>query len=371
MARSRPAAPPLPPPEALRTVRRALVAWYRKGHRDLPWRRTRDPYAIWVSEMMLQQTRVETVLPYYERWLRRFPTVRELAAAEEHEVLHAWAGLGYYSRARNLRAGAQRVVAEHGGEVPLEPEQLRQLPGIGPYAAGAIASIAGDRRAAVVDGNVVRVLCRAFGLSGDPARAPLKQHLWELAEALLPERGAGELNQALMELGAVVCVPRAPACASCPLAHSCAARRTGRQAQLPELAKRPKPVAVRMVAAVARRRGRVLVARLGPAAPRWAGMWQFPVVELRAVESAERAIARISRDIIELELDLRGRIHTVKHAVTRYRITLDAYGCAARAGTARPGGDYDAVRWVKPSELAELALPSAHARVAAAVASSE
>src|SRR5205823_775886 len=193
-------------------LRRALRRWYRAAARDLPWRRTRDPYAIWVSEVMLQQTQVATVRPYYERWMQRFPTVTDLAAAGEEDVLQVWAGLGYYSRARALLRGAREVVARHGGQVPRRTEDLKALPGIGPYTAGAIASIAFGLREPVVDGNVTRVLCRIFGLRGDPNAGQLRSELWRLAALLVPPRAPGEFNSALMELGATVCRPGKPDC---------------------------------------------------------------------------------------------------------------------------------------------------------------
>src|SRR5688572_15426162 len=194
-------APALDAGERDRLVR-ALTAWFVRSARDLPWRRTRDPYAVWVSEIMLQQTQVAIVIPYYQRWMRRFPTLLALARADEADVLHAWQGLGYYSRARSLLSGARAVVTEHAGAVPEDVAALIALPGIGPYTAGAIASIAHDRPAPMVDGNVTRVLCRLRAWRGDPSRAPLRARIWQLAADLVPERQPGRFNQALMELGA-------------------------------------------------------------------------------------------------------------------------------------------------------------------------
>lgn len=334
---------------------RALLAWYAEHARDLPWRRTRDPYAIWVSEVMLQQTQVATVIPYFERWMRRFPDVAALARADEHDVLHAWQGLGYYSRARSLRAGAQAVLERHAGAVPSSVEALRALPGVGPYTAGAIASIAHGERAALVDGNVERVLCRVFGLGGDPKKNPLKSRLWELSLELLPERRPGDLNQALMELGATLCTPKAPSCERCPWRKPCVARATGRQLELPELARRPKPTAIAMAAAVVEERGRLLVTRLPADAPRWAGLWQFPSAELGAGESAERALGRV----LGVPVRVGERLERVKHSVTRYRVTLDVYRCTL---SKRPRGGE--LAWVRPAELGELAMPAAHRRIA-------
>src|SRR5688572_4925603 len=262
-------------------LREKLLAFYDRNRRKLPWRESRDPYAVWVSEVMLQQTRVETVLRYYAPWMRRFPDVEALARAPEADVLHAWQGLGYYSRARRLQAAARAIVERHGGRLPSDPELLRALPGVGAYSAGAIASIAFGRREPIVDGNVVRVLTRLFGLKGDPTRGALKRRLWELSRELVPAERPGDFNQALMELGATLCTPRSPACAVCLLAEGCVARERGLTERLPELPVRAAPTAVRAAAAVVRVRGRVLVVKERSDAARWAGLWTFPHVERR------------------------------------------------------------------------------------------
>ena len=217
----------------MKSDRTLLLEWYRRERRDLPWRRTRDPYAIWISESMLQQTRTETVIPYYERFLDRFPDVDTLADAELDDVLGAWAGLGYYSRARRLHAAARVVADEFGGRLPEDAETLRTLPGVGRYTAGAVASIAFDREEPVVDGNVARVLSRLRGIRDDLKRPAVIRRLWEEASALARGPHPGDLNQALMELGATVCVPRTPRCAGCPLTRRCDARRRGDAATLP------------------------------------------------------------------------------------------------------------------------------------------
>ncbi len=338
----------------------ALLAWYDRAARDLPWRKVRDPYAIWVSEVMLQQTQVATVVPYYERWMRRFPSVSALAQAADDDALRIWQGLGYYSRARGLVRGARAVVDRFGGRLPEDVDTLRSLPGIGPYTAGAIASIAFERRAAVVDGNVIRVLCRSFGLAGDPRRAPLEKTLWALAEQLVPQRRPGDFNQALMELGATVCTPKTPRCEACPLRRRCRALATGRVDQLPALAKRRATTAVRMVAGVLERRGRVLLVQLPPDAPRWAGLWQFPCVELDPGESSEAAVRRALLTAAGATVTPGKRLLTLKHGVTRFRITLEAYACQASSAprlSARAA-------WKRPQQLSELALPAAHARIA-------
>jgi A/G-specific adenine glycosylase len=345
----------------------ALLGWYERQRRDLPWRRLRDPYAIWVSEVMLQQTQVKTVLDYYERWMQRFPTVSALARAREADVLHAWQGLGYYSRAKSLLEAAREIDARHGGAIPRDPSALRALPGIGPYSAGAIASIAFGLPEPVVDGNVARVLTRAFALRGDPARAPLRAGLWELARSLIPEGRASDFNQALMELGATVCLPRAPRCEQCPLADGCEGKRQGIAAELPETAPRRKPTPVRMAGAVVWRKGRVLVVQLAADAPRWAGMWQFPNAELGPREAPEAAAARAVRASTGLDVKVRGLAAVVRHSVTCYRITLELFGCEAAPGTPRPNG-VAAATWKTVDELEALALPAAHRKVARGLA---
>jgi A/G-specific adenine glycosylase len=354
-----------------------LLTWYRAGRRDLPWRRTRDPYAIWVSEIMLQQTQVATVIPYYERFLARFPTVGELAAAPTDEVLRLWAGLGYYSRARNLQRGAQVVMERHAGQVPATVEELLRLPGIGRYTAGAIASIAYGQPAPILDGNVIRVLCRLYALRGDPKRSPLHARLWQLAEALIPPGEAGEFNEALMELGATICTPSAPRCDACPVASHCEARKQGIQESLPELARAAAPTPLRMVAAVIWRGPELLLVQkpvLGAArdAPVeeeaaedrswWAGLWQLPTGRVREAESAAEAAARLARELVGLEVTVDGVAGSVRHGVTRYRITLEARHCRPNGQSPQALGCAD-WRWTPLEETDRFALPAPQRRL--------
>jgi A/G-specific adenine glycosylase len=266
----------------------AVVAHYAQVKRDLPWRRTRDPYAIWVSEIMLQQTRVATVIPYWERWMARFPTVSALAEAPLDDVLAAWAGLGYYSRARNLHAGAQAVDDQFGGALPSCAAELRDVPGIGPYTAGAIASIAFGERAPLVDGNVARVLARVFAIEDDIKSTAGGKALWaaagELMAALPVATAPGDLNQGLMELGATICAASQPRCLVCPLARACAAARTGRQDELPVVAARKKaselPVIARTVVWL-EEAGEIVLARRRPDGL-FGGLWELPPLDVAA-----------------------------------------------------------------------------------------
>ena len=337
-----------------------LLAWYHAHQRPLPWRKTRDAYAIWVSEVMLQQTQVATVIDYYVRWLERFPSVSALARASEDDVLHAWQGLGYYSRARRLLEGARYLVREHGADLPRTPAAWLSVPGVGRYTAGAVTSIAFGAKAPVVDGNVMRVLCRMYALPGNPLKAPLAQHLWQRAESLLVTGAPGDVNQALMELGATVCTPKAPKCPECPWRLRCRAHALGEAQRYPELPERPKPTRVVMACAVLSRKDQVLLARAPENAPRWASMWLFPAVEVASESDATLALGRELVDRYGVRARAVAKLGVFKHAVTRYRITLHAYECRVDGrATAR-----EPARWWPRARLGELALPAVHRRIA-------
>ena len=306
-----------------------LLAWYREGHRDLPWRRTTDPYRIWLSEIMLQQTRVQAVIPYYERFLDRFPTVEALAAAREPAVRAAWSGLGYYSRARNLRRAAQAIAA--GGGFPREYEAIRALPGIGDYTAAAIASIAFGLPHAVVDGNVLRVVARVENDAADIASARTRQRFREVAEAWLDPRQPGAFNQALMELGATVCLPKNPLCLLCPVASECRAFAEGTVDQLPVKLRRVAPVHLESLLLVVRNRGRILLRQREADSRRMAGFWEVPTAE-------QLPRARIGRRLGEFR-------HTITHHHYRFAVA-EASSSAARKPFA----------WFAPDELAEIPL---------------
>ncbi|MCA9513147.1 MAG: A/G-specific adenine glycosylase [Myxococcales bacterium] len=338
-------------------MRAALLRWYDANRRDLPWRRTRDPYAIWISETMLQQTRVETVIPYYERFLARFPTVKDLATADEDDVFAHWAGLGYYSRARNLQRAAREVAFAHGGAFPRTAEALRALPGIGPYTAGALASIAFDAPEAIVDGNVVRVLARLDGVRDDTARKPVMDALWERAGELARGERPGDLNQALMELGALVCTPRSPRCLVCPVAKTCDARARGDADALPVKTRRTTQTPIEAVCAWAPRRGRVLVTKR-PAAGLMAGMWELAGGDLAPGEAPADGLHRALRERTGLavaQVRLLGEVsHTFSHRVLR----LHVFAADAPRVRVRLDGP-QAHRWATPAELDALAIGAA------------
>jgi A/G-specific adenine glycosylase len=342
-------------------VRQALLRWYRRNRRDLPWRRTRDPYAVWVSEVMLQQTRVAVVVPYFEKFLRRFPGVRALARASDDEVLALWSGLGYYRRARALLAGARMVVERHRGRIPDDPEALRRLPGIGRYTAGAIASVAFDREEAVLDGNVRRVLSRLFAVSLTPP-ARQERWLWETAASLVQGRDPGDLNQALMELGATVCRPRAPACGACPLARRCKARAEGRPEAFPQRRPRHATVAVRVAVAVVLRRGRVLLERPAPRSP-LRGAWDLPAIEIPDHAGARAAIEDMLRMRHGIEIESWGRVARARHAILDRRLRLDILSCRP-AAERKPGQD---ARWHPLRRLDEVPISGATRKALALV----
>ena len=356
--------PVFPDAARRRALRRRLRAWYDAHARDLPWRRTKDPYAIWLSEIMLQQTQVATVKPYFERFLHRLPTIAALAQADEHEVLRLWEGLGYYRRARQLHRAAQIIVAEQGGQFPRDPAAVRRLPGVGRYTAGAVLSFAFDAREPILEVNTLRVLCRLLAYGGAPHDGEGQRFLWAAAEILLPQRGAGRFNQALMELGSEVCTPRAPRCADCPVAVLCRANQEGRQQEIPRPKRKPVRQAVREAAVVVRHRGRVLLLRW-PEGRRWAGLWDFPRFPLAGASSnaLDRELAENVRTLTGVTV-LPGRhITTLTHGVTRFRITLDCYEAKVISGGKKTAAPLE-TRWLRPAELGDYPLSSTGRKLA-------
>lgn len=348
-----------------RALRRALLSWYRRDRRDLPWRRTRDPYAIWVSETMLQQTRVETVIPYYEQFLERFPTLQALADSDSDELMQGWAGLGYYRRARNLRAAARQVVEEHGGALPEDVEVLRELPGVGRYTAGAIASIAFDRPAPIVDANVARVFSRLFEIREDIRSTSVVARLWDEAAELARGASPGDLNQAVMELGAVICTPRAPKCPICPVARHCGARAAGDPETLPIKRAKKQPKRVLGVAGWVARQGRWLAARRPPDGL-LGGLWELPGGDLGGEETPEKGIARTLRERLGLVVKEARTLGSVSHLFTHRSLELHVLRVEVAPGRVRRDG-YDAHRWVSRGALHALPL-SAVAKKAIALA---
>jgi A/G-specific adenine glycosylase len=344
--------------------RRRLLAWYGKHARDLPWRRRRDPYAVWVSEIMLQQTQVGTVKAYFERFVKAFPTIEALATADEHDVLRLWEGLGYYRRARQLHHAAKIIVAELGSRFPRDPQIVRRLPGVGRYTAGAILSIAFDLREPILEANTLRLFARLLAYDGDPRSAEGQHVLWAMAEALLPRREVGRLNQALMELGSEICKNRTPQCEQCPVAMLCRANQQGRQLEIPPPKAKRRMESVRQAAVLVRRRGRVLLLRR-PDGGRWAGLWDFPRFPIQSKTPAANR-----RELVENVLSLTGvtialgqHVTTLKHGVTRFRITLECYEAEfVSCDKGRP--TQPERRWLRPAELANYPLSSTGRKLA-------
>jgi A/G-specific adenine glycosylase len=380
----------------------ALLNWFSANARDLPWRRTRDPYAIWVSEIMLQQTQVKTVIPYWERWLRALPTAEAAANASSERIHKLWEGLGYYTRARNLQQAAKQIVARHGGKFPQKYDDVLALPGIGRYTAGAICSIAFNQPTPILDGNVIRVLTRIFGIAENPKEKETNARLWHLAEKLVllakvqnpPVKGRDSarrcpdaaarrpyqnlthhycsfLNQSLMELGALVCTPRNPQCRICPVKQLCIAFRKNRVNELPNLGKREAATTRRFVAFVAGRNGRFLV-RQRPAGVVNAHLWEFPNVEILNGKCNPKLAAK---NIFGVEPSRLQPLCTIKHSITRYRITLEAFHVrlggtsytSPRSKPARSGARVTRPAeigiWKTPAQLHQLPFSSAHKQI--------
>jgi len=344
-----------------RLIRRRLLQWFDRQARDLPWRNTRDPYAIWVSEIMLQQTRVETAKPYYLRFLKRLPTIEKLARARIDTVLKLWEGLGYYSRARNLHRAAREIVALHDGHLPAAQEELVTLPGIGPYTAGAIASIAFGKREPVVDGNVTRVLCRIFRIRANPKQADVHKQLWSLAEELLPRARVGDHNQALMELGSEICLPRNPRCDVCPLSRMCEAHRHGEETALPVKRPRKELPTVAVAVGVIYKDERILIDKRRPDGL-LGGLWEFPGGKKEPGESLRDALHREVREELGIRIEVKHPLMVVNHAYSHFRVRLHVFECTFLSGTPRCQG-CTAFKWVRPNELRRYAFPAANNRI--------
>jgi A/G-specific adenine glycosylase len=348
-----------------RRLPKRLLDWFAHSRRDFPWRRDRDPYRIWVSEVMLQQTQAATVVPYFERFLLAFPTLADLAAADEQDVLRLWEGLGYYRRARDLLRTAQSLAATNGGRFPDEPAALDGLPGLGRYTRNAVLSQAFDRRLPILEANSVRVLTRLFGRTGDPRLGPEQRWLWAAAEALLPSRRVGDFNQALMELGALVCTPATPRCGECPLAGNCVARQLGLQAVIPARASPPAPTLIREAAVVIRRGEQVLLLQRPPEG-RWASLWEFPHGPLVDGEAPDAAAARLLPELTGLKCRLGSELITLRHGVTRFRITLVCFEAEYLSGEFR-SAFYRQAGWLTPKELGAYPVSSPQRRLAKAL----
>lgn len=349
-------------PEARAAFRLRLLDWYRRHRRPLPWRASRDPYRIWISEIMLQQTRVEQIAPHFERFIARFPTLRELAAASEEEVLKAWEGLGYYARARNLYRAARRIAEEYEGRFPDTCEGLLSLPGIGQYTAAAVSSIAFDRPHPALDGNATRVLCRVLRIEEDPSRSAVKTRLIAAGERLLAPESAGDFNQGMMELGARICTPRQPRCLVCPVATWCRARaELADPSVLPiRKTKKEKPH-WEVTAGLIWKRGKLLIAQR-PTQGRLGGLWEFPGGKQEPGETLPECLARELREELGIEIEVGEHLISVDQAYTHFDITLHAFAARHLRGQPQALGCAD-WRWATLDKLDEYPFPRADRRI--------
>lgn len=336
--------------------------WYDGARREMPWRDTNDPYRIWLSEVMLQQTRVDQAAPYYHRFLERFPSVEDLAGAPLDDVLLCWEGLGYYSRARNLHKAAQQVVREFDGQVPDREDSIRSLPGVGPYTAAAVLSIAYDKPHAVLDGNVARVLTRVFRVDAEAGRSPTRRRLQATARRLMDEARPGVFNQAVMELGSTVCKPRSPLCSDCPVRAVCQAASHGDQEHYPVTAPRKRIPHYDVAVALLRDdEGRLLIQRR-PQEAMLGGLWEFPGGKREAGESVIAACRRELKEELGVSIAVGERIHRLSHAYSHFRITMHAFAARIVDGVPQSSSGL-ATRWVAPSDLDAYAFPRANRRL--------
>lgn len=345
--------------------RQALLEWYRKERRDLPWRRTRDPYRIWLSEVMLQQTRVDQALYYYEQFAARFPNVTRLARAEIDEILRLWEGLGYYSRARNMHKAARRIVSHHGGQFPCTYEEIIALQGIGPYTAAAIMSIAYDEPLPVVDGNVTRVICRLFAIGGDIRSGAVKKQVSEKAGQFLDRKHPGDFNQAMMELGATICTPRSPRCTDCPLQNSCLAYQQDRISLYPyKSPAKKRPHHHIAVGVVQDETGQVLIARR-PQDVMLGGLWEFPGGKQETGESLPDTVHRELREELGVDVSVDPEpFEVIRHAYSHFTITLHAFFASIRKGSEPPETkNGEPLRWVDAHQLGKYAFPKANRKI--------
>jgi A/G-specific adenine glycosylase len=328
-----------------------LLEWYSQNARSLPWRAHPAPYAVWVSEIMLQQTRVETVIPYFERWMKRFPTLQAVAEASQEDVLSAWEGLGYYSRARSMHKAARLICQSYDCGLPSDPDRLLKLPGIGRYTAAAIASIAFGKDEAALDGNIRRVLARVFDVDLPARSSQGERRLWELAQEHLPSGQASAYNQALMDLGSAICTPKNPDCPHCPLFEICLARQRGVQEQRPVLPEKPSSPHYTVSAAVIRHGGEVLITQR-PENGLLGGLWEFPGGKQQEGEDLPACLRREIMEELGVEINVGEQVGVYRHAYTHFSVTLHAFFCSLNNGEPRPLQVND-LRWVPARELTQ------------------
>lgn len=346
------------------TIAELLLAWYDANKRELPWRNDKDPYKIWVSEIMLQQTRVEAVKPYFARWIERFPDVETLAAASEEEVLYYWQGLGYYSRARNLLAGAREVAAEYNARIPEDRQEAARIKGIGEYTSGAIASIAYGKQETAVDGNVLRVFSRLFCFEGDIMKTQTRRVITKLVEAEISPERPGDFNQALMDLGSAVCVPKEPRCSLCPLSSLCVAYTEGCQRELPIRSKAKAPVPVRVLAGILEKDGKYLLRKRSNKGV-LAGLWEFPSVELRQEENEFGQLMTAFRQDLAQTVTVGQEIYRTTHTFSHRIWDISFLVCLLEKGQTLP--ENSQAEWVKVEDWPKVSFAGPHRKMAALI----
>ncbi len=344
-----------------KTLRKKLLGWYEDEKRPMPWRNNRNPYRILVAEFMLQQTQVKTVIPYFERWMKSFPTLQKLARARESTVLKHWEGLGYYSRARNLRKAAQKIRRDYAGKVPDSMNEILKLPGVGRYTAGAVLSIAFGKKVPVLDGNVKRVLSRIFLLKENGGTRKSENILWETMQRLLPATGAGNFNQACMELGATVCLSTNPLCPRCPVKRNCQAQKSGQQSFYPPRNRAVPVTKISVSAGVLFRRDKIYI-QMRKTGGLMGGLWEFPGGKFESGESAEQCLRREIKEELGVTVRIDEKFMTVKHSYTRFRVTLHVFLCRVCAGKVSPTR-CEKWNWVTAEELGRYPFPSANVKI--------
>lgn len=346
--------------DQISSIRATLSEWFAKASRDLPWRRTDDPYRIWLSEVMLQQTRVDQATPYYNRFVERFPDIETLAAADTDDVLREWEGLGYYARARNLHRAAQMVVRDHGGSIPSTPDEFMALPGVGTYTAAAVLSIAHDVPLAAVDGNVKRVITRLFEIEADTRSTDGARRIQTLADELISPQDPGTSNEALMELGATVCLPREPLCPSCPVRKECGAYANGTTQQYPVKKTRARTPLVHVaVALIVDDDGRLLIQQR-PENGLLGGLWEFPGGKVEDGEDPRQACAREVTEELSVRIAVEDALPEVRHAYSHFRVRIFPFLCRIVEGRPVTG---DRRVWAQPSALSDYAFPRANRKI--------
>lgn len=345
------------------TFQKNLLAWFQKNHRDLPWRKNYDPYHIWISEIMLQQTQMERATSYFDRWVEKLPDIQSIANTSEEKILKFWEGLGYYSRARNILKTAKILVQQHDGILPADHELLLKLPGIGRYTAGAIMSLAFNQEHPIVDANVERVFARFFNIDTPVKNKENINFIWNKAKELIPKGKARFFNQALMELGALICLPKNPKCKSCPVSKKCITHRLDIVDERPIPGKITKFIQIEMVTGILTHKGKIFIQKRNENDV-WAGLWEFPGGRLKTNETSKQALQREYLEETEFKITDLKKITTVKHGYTKYRVTLHCFYCYLENGLSKPtlhaAQEY---RWVTHKELNNYAFPAGHRKL--------